>query len=145
MAYLRFGRSKIKIKRLKAPSDRLLDMLGQRFGRLEVVAKAMNSKAGAARWVCRCDCNAKVRTIVRGDSLRSGTSRSCGCLNVEANRQRVLDRPKAEPKPRKPRAQRTPSVTSGGDWRVFKDAALKRALADLDAASTPKRRRAAKP
>jgi hypothetical protein len=135
MADLRFGRCKIKIKRLKAPSARLLDMLGQRFGRLEVVAKARNSKAGAARWVCRCDCDAKVRTIVRGDSLRSGASQSCGCLNVEANRQRV--RPKVEPKPRKPRVPRSPpQLTSGGpvgDWRQFRDRALKRALADIAA------------
>jgi hypothetical protein len=131
---MRFGRSKIKIKRLKAPSARLVDMIGQRFGRLEVVAKALNSKAGAARWVCTCDCDAKVRTIVRGDSLRSGASRSCGCLGREATVQRAKDRPKLDPTPRAPRAKRSPprtSVVDPLDWRQFAAKAVAKALSDL--------------
>jgi hypothetical protein len=82
-------------------------MLGLKFGRLTVVARAPSTKNGAGRWVCGCDCDAKARKIVRGDSLRSGSTQSCGCLRREAARQRGLDRPK-DPKPPKPR-QRRPS------------------------------------
>ena len=32
------------------------DLLGKRFGRLTVIAPAENTKAGKARWICRCDC-----------------------------------------------------------------------------------------
>jgi hypothetical protein len=105
MAIIKFGRLKIKIK---PTSSKLEDMLGLKFGRLTVLAMAKSSKSGAARWVCRCDCDAKARKIVRGDSLRSGATQSCGCLRRESARLRGLDRPKVESKPRKPR-QRRPS------------------------------------
>jgi hypothetical protein len=84
---------------------------------LTVLVRATSSTSGAARWVVGCDCNAKVRKIVRADSLRSGATQSCGCLAIEATRQRALDRPKVEPKPRGPRAPRKPPV-------VFRDAEL---------------------
>jgi hypothetical protein len=121
MAIMRFGRSKIKIK---VTSDKLVDLLGLKFGRLTVLARTFSSTSGAARWVCGCDCDPKVRTVVRADSLRSGRTLSCGCLAIEATLQRALDRPKAEPKPRKPRAKRRPPV-------VFADAALAKEAARL--------------
>jgi hypothetical protein len=151
MAIMRFGRSKIKIK---ITSSKLIDLSGQRFGRLRVVARSPSDKRGAARWFCRCDCgNGSLRqpVIVRADKLRLGETQSCGCLAVEKTLQRAKDRPKADPKPRAPRVPRSqPRLTSdadvsqlgsrsphaGGpvvDWRQFRDEALKRALADLDA------------
>lgn len=54
---------------------------GQRFSRWEVLAKASPAKNGAARWLCRCDCGAE--RAVLGISLRTGVSRSCGCLHWE--------------------------------------------------------------
>ncbi len=51
-----------------------IDLVGMRFGRLLVESRV---SGGRARWTCRCDCGAV--TIVRGDSLRRGVTKSCGC------------------------------------------------------------------
>jgi hypothetical protein len=58
-----------------------LELLGKRFGRLEVVGKSPIRKGGVIAWNCVCDCGAK--TIVRGTSLANGNTRSCGCLELE--------------------------------------------------------------
>jgi hypothetical protein len=60
---------------------RALDLTGARFGRLEVVAFAGSIKRRRA-WTCRCDCGAEV--IVLTEHLRSGKTRSCGCLQRDA-------------------------------------------------------------
>ena len=61
---------------------RLIDLTGQRFGRL-VVIKRVPSIAGTtnARWLCRCDCGNE--TMVLGTTLRRGESKSCGCYKSE--------------------------------------------------------------
>ncbi|MBD5153776.1 MAG: hypothetical protein HDT15_01540 [Oscillibacter sp.] len=61
--------------------SRLIDLTGQRFGRLTVVSRAENTKNGDARWNCVCDCGKQ--TNVKGSRLRSGGSQSCGCLREE--------------------------------------------------------------
>lgn len=58
-----------------------LDLVGQKFGRLLVVSRAANTKAGMRRWVCQCDCGGT--TVTTGAKLRSGHTKSCGCLNKE--------------------------------------------------------------
>lgn len=56
------------------------DLTGQRFGRLVVVSREENSKAGNLRWLCQCDCgNTK---IIQVNSLRTGLTKSCGCLRL---------------------------------------------------------------
>lgn len=62
-----------------------MDLLGQRFGRWEVIDKS--DKSGY--WKCRCDCGT-IREVNQ-NSLRRGLSKSCGCLqtnitNVVGNR-----------------------------------------------------------
>jgi hypothetical protein len=57
---------------------RAKDMINQKYGKLTVLERA-GSKNGSAFWKCRCDCGNKI--IVRGDQLRSGNTRSCGCLH----------------------------------------------------------------
>jgi len=140
--------ARMQISRRKPPSSKIVDMVGRRYGRLVVVAAEASDRSRAARWACLCDCRGEGsefvygagRAVVRGASLRSGATLSCGCLAREATLQRAKDRPKAEPKPRAPRAKRiapTASVrvpvggATGSDWRTFKDKALERALADL--------------
>lgn len=56
-------------------------MIGERFGRLVGVADARLS--GRAALVCRCDCGTE-RTF-RTSHLRSGLTRSCGCLKRETS------------------------------------------------------------
>lgn len=57
---------------------KLIDRVGQRFGRLTVI-----EYAGNKRWLCRCDCGnpATVRTA----NLRHGTTMSCGCYRRQIN------------------------------------------------------------
>ena len=54
---------------------------GLRFGRLEVIEMSHVDKSGKAFWICKCDCGNK--KIVSGDKLRSGKTKSCGCLQAE--------------------------------------------------------------
>lgn len=67
-----------------------VDLTGQVFGRLTVVRRAGSTSKWDALWECRCSCGAT--TIIRGRSLRAGTSKSCGCLNVELFVARVSTR-----------------------------------------------------
>lgn len=62
-----------------------IDMVGQRFGRL-VVEEYAYTNNGIAYWKCKCDCGGEV--IARGINLRSGNTKSCGCLEKE-NRERL--------------------------------------------------------
>lgn len=62
---------------------KIKDVTGIRYGMLTV--KSWHSmKNGAARWLCLCDCGEY--TIVYGGSLRSGTTKSCGCLRKHPQR-----------------------------------------------------------
>ena len=58
------------------------DKTGQRFGRL--VVQQLLSKKPVAKWKCLCDCGKE--TEVWGGHLKSGVTRSCGCLVVEFNK-----------------------------------------------------------
>ncbi len=62
--------------------SRLIDLTGQRFGRLLVIERAANDRHREAMWLCRCDCE-KLR-VVRGRDMRSGRSLSCGCWKRQA-------------------------------------------------------------
>lgn len=65
-----------------------LDLIGQRFGRLLVLGEASPRKMGdrmLVQWSCQCDCGESI-TVGRSN-LRTGNTRSCGCLGREvANR-----------------------------------------------------------
>lgn len=58
-----------------------IDLTGQRFDRLLVLQRGENAGQGKSRWDCRCDCG-KI-TSVTSSQLRSGRTRSCGCLKRE--------------------------------------------------------------
>jgi hypothetical protein len=57
----------------------VIDLSGQRFGKLVVLRRVPLREKGQKDiyWVCRCDCGHTKRA--QGHSLRNGTSRSCGC------------------------------------------------------------------
>lgn len=65
---------------------RLIDLTGQRFGRLVVVERAENSADGRARWLCRCDCG-QSKTVL-GEHLKKGRTKSCGCAKSESSSKR---------------------------------------------------------
>lgn len=58
-----------------------LDLTGQRFNRLTVLKRVENSRNGKSQWLCKCDCGNEV--IVIGSHLKSGNTKSCGCLDKE--------------------------------------------------------------
>lgn len=53
------------------------DLTGQVFGKLTVLSKAENVN-GRTSWNCQCSCGKK--KIVSSRNLKSGKTRSCGCL-----------------------------------------------------------------
>ena len=58
------------------------NLVGNRYGRL-VVERFVPNNDKASYWECLCDCGS--RRIVRGNSLVSGHTASCGCLLSERN------------------------------------------------------------
>lgn len=69
--------------------NRLIDLTGQRFGRLSVVCKCGSDKYGAALWQCKCECGKTVTK--RGSALRAGHAKSCGCLHDELSSLRMAE------------------------------------------------------
>lgn len=59
---------------------RFIDMTGMRFGRLVAVRREEN-QGKRIMWRCKCDCGNEV--VVRGENLRSGNTKSCGCIEKE--------------------------------------------------------------
>ena len=57
----------------------LKEMIGKKFGVLEVLSREQNSKDGSARWKCVCECG-EFR-VIDGTALRAGRNKSCGCLS----------------------------------------------------------------
>ncbi len=58
-------------------------MIGQKFGKLTVVSLSPTWKKGKSkRYVCNCDCGTVGREV-RGSSLVSGDTKSCGCRKLE--------------------------------------------------------------
>jgi hypothetical protein len=58
----------------------MIDMIGRQFGRWTVLATSAPRRR-EAYWLCRCSCGAE--RAIQGSSLRSGGSKSCGCLSAE--------------------------------------------------------------
>jgi hypothetical protein len=61
------------------------NLTGNYFGRWLVIRQVdppeyLNSHKTQAHWLCRCDCG--YESVLRGSSLRSGRSKSCGCSTV---------------------------------------------------------------
>lgn len=56
---------------------KMIDLTGQRFGKLVVLENAGKLDGRRYYWKCQCDCGTTV--IIIGTSLRSGNTKSCGC------------------------------------------------------------------
>ena len=63
----------------------LIDLTGQRFGRLVVIGRGADYLTSGghkfARWRCKCDCGNIV--LVKSVHLRNGITKSCGCISAE--------------------------------------------------------------
>lgn len=115
---------------------RLIDLTGQRFGRLIVVERAEDrftpKGLRQACWLCVCDCGAE--KIVYGERLRKGWVVSCGCYQREKTVERNRAREASEltykgmhlrVKRHRGRASQNPCVDCGAsaaDWSCRHDA-----------------------
>lgn len=60
------------------------EMQNARFGRWTVLNDYITTQKGERKWHCRCDCGTERFVLER--SLKSGNSKSCGCLQQERTR-----------------------------------------------------------
>lgn len=58
-----------------------VQIAGTRFGRLVAVKPTVERRRRSVVWECLCDCG--VTALVAADKLKSGTTKSCGCLRTE--------------------------------------------------------------
>jgi hypothetical protein len=118
---------------------RAIDERGKRYGSLLVIQRAPGH-GGGAKWHCRCEACGRT-AIVRGDNLRSGRTKSCGCAGigkgVPPKLEMKLPAPKPQPRPNR-MTVRTVSVETSSPpplpeppWRVALREALARAFAEL--------------
>ena len=63
-----------------------VNLSGQRFGRWEVIERNGYDGSGHLMYKTLCDCGSN--GVVTATSLRTGRSRSCGCLASEMARER---------------------------------------------------------
>lgn len=57
---------------------RCVDLTGQKFGKLTVIKRVEDDSEAHIKWLCECECGNLITT--RGTSLKSGITKSCGCL-----------------------------------------------------------------
>lgn len=63
------------------------NLIGEHFHRLTVIERA-GSHGSRACWLCRCECGKEV--IVETGDLKSGNTKSCGCLRREIIAERSI-------------------------------------------------------
>lgn len=61
---------------------KLIDLTGERFGRLTVIKRVENDKSFGSKWLCKCDCGNEC--VVFSNNLRRGNTTSCGCVAIES-------------------------------------------------------------
>ena len=70
----------------KKPHPRFIDISGKKYGRLTAI-EPNGRRCGVITWKCKSDCGNVV--TVRGDNLRKGLSKSCGCW--KSDRLRIIN------------------------------------------------------
>lgn len=105
---------KILLKEQDYMTNRL-DLKNQKYGKLTVLRPSDISKRSA--WICSCDCGGK--TVVSTSHLRSGHTKSCGCIKKEMALEKVIQMAKKNRK-------YSPKISSARSiWiRVYKDGNL---------------------
>ena len=69
-------------------AKRFIDITGRHFGRLVVLSLASKRECGEYRWSCRCECGRI--TVADGAGLKSGNTKSCGCLRRDMTSAAIL-------------------------------------------------------
>lgn len=78
------------------------NLIGKIFGRWVVISKApdkidKNSGKHKTSWLCECVCKNKTQRIVTGTALRTGRSKSCGCIRDEKSKSKINKGRKIKP------------------------------------------------
>lgn len=60
------------------------DLTGNVYGRWTVLCAGERNSRGESTWICKCECG--IIKNVRAYQLKSGRSRSCGCLRTKLNK-----------------------------------------------------------
>lgn len=60
-----------------------LDIVGERYGKLTVMARGEDTAKQQTTWICKCDCGNEVTVWV--GNLRNGHTQSCGCFMRQRN------------------------------------------------------------
>ena len=58
----------------------MIDLTGQKFGKLTVIELDVDNPKTGAYWKCKCDCGNE--TFVAVSDLSTGNTMSCGCQNI---------------------------------------------------------------
>jgi hypothetical protein len=66
----------------------MLDLKGQKFGRLLVLEYNGKNKSNCNMWLCKCDCG-NIVSVSRHE-LRCGDTKSCGCIKSEVASRRFF-------------------------------------------------------
>lgn len=75
------------------------DLTGARYGKLTAVSRVASTSAGRAMWSCVCDCG--VTRPVLATNLKSGKTKSCGCLGPSLRAEaRALEPEQTQPRTR---------------------------------------------
>lgn len=61
------------------------DLSGEKFGRLTATERSSNDDRSRATWKCFCECGNTI--IVQATSLKTGNTKSCGCLKSDTSRE----------------------------------------------------------
>lgn len=96
---------------------KLIDLTGQRFGRLKVIKRVPGLKYGYAKWLCICDCGAHI--VLPSRSLISGNTKSCGCLKIELSVRKVEKYRKENVHFHGDRDRRLANIWAGMRYRCF--------------------------
>lgn len=61
------------------------NLVGKRFGKLVVIKQDLSMHKNRRRyWICQCDCG-NLSKPIRGQSLKDGHTKSCGCIKSLGN------------------------------------------------------------
>jgi hypothetical protein len=70
---------------------KIIDLTGQKFGRLMAIKVNGINKYNRTIWECQCECGNIVNVL--SNNLIRGATKSCGCLKKELLAQRNIETP----------------------------------------------------
>lgn len=68
-------------------SNNFINETGNKYGKLTVLYKVPNTKTGGTKWHCKCECGNEIDVL--GNSLRTGNTKSCGCIGKSAGEWKI--------------------------------------------------------